>query len=280
MHHQRNLSHVSEGSGSGSGSSVVGSGSGASVAGGSSTVGAVVGPVVGVSSGADDADACAVSSSGPSDSSSPEAEADADAEADPDAPGLGDAPGSPWAGALPLADALGSTSSRAPVDRLLARHRRTRIGTGRVQSQFRQAQSAGREDEARDDQQGAVAPAPVGGRLAVPAALPAVPVLALLRLAAPAPGGAPSERGIGLDVLPLLARVIRSVVGMRTAVGVGIVVGAPRGCGRARVSPAGPAGAAHCWARSVSTGVPQPGQARAPLRCRRHGWQKSMTREG
>ena len=38
----------------------------------------------------------------------------------------------------------------APIRHILARHRRTRIGTGRVQSQFRQAQPAGREDEAED----------------------------------------------------------------------------------------------------------------------------------
>ncbi|MGV3483680.1 MAG: hypothetical protein ACO1RT_04610, partial [Planctomycetaceae bacterium] len=41
---------------------------------------------------------------------------------------------------------------RAAVDRLVARDGGTRIGAGRVQAQFREAQSAGSEDETGDEQ--------------------------------------------------------------------------------------------------------------------------------
>lgn len=49
--------------------------------------------------------------------------------------------------------------------------------------------------------------------------------------------------------------------------------------GSAAMSDCGATSASSACARSSSTAVPHPGHARAPLRCRRHGWQKSMTRE-
>lgn len=49
--------------------------------------------------------------------------------------------------------------------------------------------------------------------------------------------------------------------------------------GSRAMSDGGGTSASSACARSSSTGVPHPGHARAPLRCRRHGWQKSMTRE-
>lgn len=68
---------------------------------------------------------------------------------------------------------LAHLSGRLAVRRLAARRGRFLRGVRGVHAEFGQAQSPGRQDEARGDEQGAAAAPAVGGGLAVPAAGPA-----------------------------------------------------------------------------------------------------------